>query len=217
MKRGAFLTLEGVEGVGKSTSLNTITTHLAALGKDVWATREPGGTALGEAVRHWILDGDHGSLPADVEALLMFAARKQHLEEVILPKLAAGQWVVCDRFHDATMAYQGGGRGADPKFLQALAEHIQGGLWPDLTLLLDAPVEVGLGRIANRDHDHFERENRDFFERVRQTYLQAAICEPGRIKRVDASRNIDAVAASIRDQLDLFVAEFDPDTPAAEA
>lgn len=208
MARGAFITLEGIEGVGKSTALATIEARLQAASLAVKLSREPGGTALGESIREWVLHGDHGDLSAEVEALLMFAARAQHLREVIAPALALGQWVVCDRFTDATMAYQGGGRGADTKLLESLTSGVQGDLRPDLTLLLDAPVEVGFARIRNREHDHFEREKVDFFTRVRETYLAIAAREPKRVKVIDASGDLEVVQEHIRLVIDRFVADF---------
>lgn len=208
MPRGAFITVEGGEGVGKSTSLAAIESALRAQAVQVRLTREPGGTALGETIRSWILDGDHGRLSAEVEALLMFAARAQHLEQLIRPELERGSWVVCDRFTDATLAYQGGGRGADEAFLGALAQGVQRGLEPDLTLLLDAPVEIGMARIANRAHDHFEREQAAFFERVRQRYLALAAACPERIRIIDASASPEAVAAAIRQELERFTRRF---------
>lgn len=210
MPRGAFITLEGGEGVGKSTSLATIEAVLARHGLAPVLTREPGGTMLGEAVRHWILDGEHGALSAEVETLLMFAARAQHLDQLIRPALAAGRWVVCDRFSDATRAYQGGGRGADSALIDALVQGVQRGTAPDLTLLLDAPVEIGLARIADRPHDHFERETREFFERVRRAYLQIAAAEPERVRLIDASRSPEAVQAAIEQALDAFLQDFSP-------
>lgn len=204
----AFITIEGGEGVGKTTSLAAIEALLTERGIDFDLTREPGGTRLGEAVRSWILDGDHGRLSAEVEALLMFAARAHHLDERIRPALERGTWVVCDRFTDATLAYQGGGRGADPAFLGQLATAVQRELRPDLTLLLDAPVEVGMARIADRPHDHFEREQRDFFERVRATYLELAAREPERYRIIDASAPQDEVIAAIRQELAAFCDRF---------
>jgi len=209
MTRGAFITIEGGEGVGKTTSLAAIETHLRTLCvPDFLMTREPGGTELGETVREWILNGAHGDLSAEVEALLMFAARADHLTRVIRPALANGIWVVCDRFTDATRAYQGAGRGADPGLLDAIAEGVQKGLVPDLTLLLDAPIEIGMARIANRAHDHFEREDRSFFERVRSAYLNLAASEPDRIRVIDASAPQPEVLAAIRGELDAFRARF---------
>lgn len=208
MTRGAFITVEGVEGVGKSTSLAAIERVLHEQGQDPVVTREPGGTVLGERIREWILDGEHGRLSAEVEALLMFAARAEHLDEVIRPALGAGRWVLCDRFTDATFAYQGGGRGARMAFLRSLAGEVHGGIEPDLTLLLDAPVEVGLGRIRDRDHDHFEREDRAFFVRVRDAYLALAREAPRRIKIVDAGLPIEEVEASIVNVVRSFCAAF---------
>ena len=206
--RGAFVTLEGGEGVGKSTNLALVVAHLESRGVEVVATREPGGTPLGETIRAWILDGEHGALSAEVEALLMFAARARHLDTVIRPALAAGKWVVCDRFTDATFAYQGGGRGADIGLLDALETGVQRGLEPDLTLLLDAPLDVGRGRIAERTPDHFEREQAPFFERVRRAYLERAQREPKRIKVIDAAGTLDQVQAAIIRELDILLESF---------
>jgi len=208
MTRAAFITLEGGEGVGKSTSLTVIERFVRARGQDPVVTREPGGTPLGERVREWILEGEHGALSAEVEALLMFAARAEHLEKVIRPALAAGRWVICDRFTDATLAYQGGGRGASERFLRTLADEVQGGLKPDLTLLLDAPVEVGFERIRNRPHDHFEREDGEFFNRVRERYLALAAEAPDRIKVVNAAATVAAVTADIEAALEAFCDRF---------
>lgn len=205
--RGLFVTLEGIEGVGKSTNLAFAANTIRAAGFDVVTTREPGGTPFGEVVRGWILTGDHGSLSADVETLLMFAARSQHLDEVIRPALAAGRCVVCDRFTDATFAYQGGGRGASQTLLDTLRAEIQRGLEPDLTLLLDAPLEVGESRIASRIPDHFEREQRSFFERVRSAYRGLAERYPERIETIDAAQPLAAVQAQIAAALGALVAK----------
>jgi dTMP kinase len=209
MPRGAFVTIEGGEGVGKTSSLEAIESFLASRSIAVRTTREPGGTPLGEAVRAWILEGDHGSLGAEVEALLMFAARAEHLEKLIRPALASGTWIVCDRFTDATLAYQGGGRGADPGFLRTIGERIQAGLEPDLTLLLDAPVGVGMARIAGRPHDHFEREAAPFFERVRRCYLELAAAYPERIRVIDAGAGQADVQAAIERELAAFCERFE--------
>jgi len=205
MTRGAFISLEGVEGVGKSTNVAFTADAVRRSGFDVVTTREPGGTSLGERVREWILNGDHGKLSAEIEALLMFAARARHLDEVIRPALAAGRWVVCDRFTDATIAYQGGGRGASRGLLDALKVEIQKGLEPDLTLLLDAPLEVGASRIGDRKPDHFEREQRPFFERVRAAYLALAVQYPERIKIVDAAMPLPQVQSQIETQVAALV------------
>ena len=205
MIRGAFISLEGVEGVGKSTNVAFTADAVRRLGFDVVTTREPGGTSLGERVREWVLNGDHGKLSAEIEALLMFAARARHLDEVIRPALAAGRWVVCDRFTDATIAYQGGGRGASRGLLDALRAEIQKGLEPDLTLLLDAPLDVGASRIGDRKPDHFEREQRPFFERVRAAYLTLAAQHPERIKIVDAAMPLPQVQSQIEAQVAALV------------
>jgi len=195
--RGAFISLEGIEGVGKSTNVAFAADAVGRAGYEVVTTREPGGTELGERVRDWILNGNHGTLSPEIEVLLMFAARARHLDEVIRPALAAGRWIVCDRFTDATFAYQGGGRGASRSLLEALETEIQKGLRPDLTLLLDAPLEVGTSRIHDRTPDHFEREQRPFFERVRSAYLSLAERYPERMKVVDAALPLAQVQQQI--------------------
>lgn len=203
--RGAFISLEGVEGVGKSTNVAFTADAVRRAGYDVITTREPGGTQLGERVRDWILNGDHGSLSPETEALLMFAARARHLDELIRPALTAGRWVVCDRFTDATVAYQGGGRGASRTLLDALRAEIQKGLEPDLTLLLDAPLEVGASRIGDRKPDHFEREQRPFFERVRAAYLSLAAQHRDRIKIIDAAVPLPQVQSQIEAEVAALV------------
>ena len=197
-----FITLEGIEGVGKSTNLAYLKELIVAAGHEVIVTREPGGTPLGEAIRRWVLDEQHGNISAEIETMLMFAARAQHLDNVIRPALARGAWVLCDRFTDATIAYQGGGRGVAAELLETLKKAVQQDLEPDLTLLFDAPIEVGFGRIANREQDHFEREDREFFERVRATYLSQADRYPDRIKRIDAAGSLDEVRQEIREHLE---------------
>lgn len=208
MTRGAFITVEGVEGVGKSTCLAAIERTLRESGHPVLATREPGGTALGERVRELILDEHDGGLSGQIEALLIFAARARHLQRIIVPALAEGRWVVCDRFTDATYAYQGGGRGVDRNALDAMAQMVQEGLEPDLTLLLDAPVEVGLQRISEREHDRFEKEHISFFNRVRSTYLEIAEQAPERIRTIDANRPVDIVTSDLESVLREFTARF---------
>lgn len=190
---GAFITIEGLEGVGKSTCLDVIQNEISKQGHKVLVTREPGGTQLGEKLREWILSGDPGSLSSKTEVMLMFAARSHHLEKVIRPALGNGHWVICDRFTDATFAYQGGGRGAPREWLESLKKIIHGDLEPDLTLLLDAPAEVGLARIANRDADYFEREDKGFYRRVRDVYLEISIAQPNRVKVINADKSIDEV------------------------
>ncbi len=206
--RGAFITLEGGEGVGKSTNLTFVAETLKAAGRNVLTTREPGGTPFGERIRGWILDGDHGRVvrrsrdAADVRRTST-APRSGHS-----PALESGRWVICDRFTDATFAYQGGGRGADLGLLRSLRAEIQRDLEPDLTLLLDAPLEVGSSRIAARTLDHFEREQRPFFERVRNAYLQLAAENPGRIRIVDAAQPLSIVQTQIAAELDALRARF---------
>jgi dTMP kinase len=198
MEKGLFITLEGGEGAGKSTQLAYVQQCLQRAGKRVLMTREPGGTELGEQIRTLLLDHRQTAMDADTELLLMFAARAQHLAERIRPALAAGEWVLCDRFTDATYAYQGGGRGIDTRRIAALEDWVQGELRPDLTLLLDLPVEVGLSRAGQRgDLDRFEREQQDFFQRVRQAYRDRAAAEPRRYRVIDASLDIAQVQAQI--------------------
>jgi dTMP kinase len=210
--RGLFISLEGVEGVGKSTNVAFTADAARRAGYDVVATREPGGTPLGERVREWILNGEHGSLSPETETLLMFAARARHLDEVIRPALLAGRCVVCDRFTDATFAYQGGGRGASRTLLEALRNEIQKGLEPDLTLLLDAPLDVGARRIGSRKPDHFEREQRPFFERVRAEYLALAARYPQRFKIIDAALPLPRVQSQIEAQVAALVSRLGPAT-----
>lgn len=191
---GRFITLEGGEGVGKSTNLAFIEQWLEAQGVLVVRTREPGGTALGEAIRGLLLDHRQQAMNDDTELLLMFAARAQHLAEVIRPALAQGRWVLCDRFTDATYAYQGGGRGIETARIAALEQWVQGELRPDLTLLLDLPVDTGLARAGQRSEpDRFEREQADFFDRVRQRYLATAAAEPDRVAVIDAAQPLHMV------------------------
>ena len=201
MKRGLFITLEGGEGAGKSTSLAFVREFLEQAGRRVLVTREPGGTPLGEQIRELLLHG-RDSMDVDTELLLMFAARAEHLARVIRPTLAEGACVVCDRFTDATYAYQGGGRGVPEARIRILEDWVQQGLRPDLTLLLDIPVEQGLGRAGQRSApDRFEREKIDFFERVRNRYLAAAASEPQRIRVIDATCDIPQVQAQLRNAL----------------
>lgn len=196
---GLFITLEGGEGVGKSTQLAVIRSYLAAVGKNVLMTREPGGTAFAEAIRDLLLAPRDEAVAEDAELLLMFAARADHLKKCIRPALDAGTWVVCDRFTDATYAYQGGGRGVSKTRIAELENLVQQGLHPDLTLLLDAPVDVGLQRAKARkgEPDRFERENVAFFNRVRDTYLARAAAEPQRFRIIDAARPVEQVRVDI--------------------
>lgn len=198
--RGKFITLEGVDGAGKSTHHAWLVDHLRAQGKRVVATREPGGTPLGETLRGLLLSQ---SMHLETEALLMFAARREHLAQVILPALARGDWVVSDRFTDASFAYQGGGRGLAQARLEALESWVQGGFQPDLTLLFDVSVEVSQMRLAATGNalDRFEQEQGAFFERVRQAYLQRAAQFPQRIVVIDATASIEAIVKTLEQTL----------------
>ncbi len=194
MSRGKFITVEGIEGVGKTTNMEFLRQLITTAGKELLVTREPGGTPLGEVIRGLLLDPEYKGMDPDCELQLMFAARAEHLDKVIKPAIVAGQWVLCDRFTDATYAYQGGGRGLDTKKIAALEQLVQGDLRPDLTLLLDVPVEIGLERAGNRSKpDRFEQEEVEFFERVRQTYLEMARKYDGRYRVVDASQALENV------------------------
>lgn len=198
MKLGRFITLEGGEGVGKSTNLRFIEQLLAERGIEVVVTREPGGTELAENIRHLLLAKHHESITPEAELLLMFAARSQHIQHVILPALQRGCWVLCDRFTDATYAYQGGGRNMDIQTIAWLEQTVQGDLRPDLTLLLDAPLETGMLRVRQRGLlDRFESEQLDFFERVRQAYLRRAGLDRQRYKVIDASLALPEVQEQI--------------------
>lgn len=197
-----FITLEGIEGVGKTSNLEYIRTLLEQAGKQCVVTREPGGTALGEALRTILLDHAEDNMSPDAELLMMFAARAEHLQKVIIPSLAAGKYVLCDRFTEATYAYQGGGRGLDFSKITELENWVQGELRPDLTLVLDAPVGIGRDRAGKRSKpDRIEREKDDFFERVRATYQEMASHYPHRICLVDASQNLEQVQKQIKKQL----------------
>ena len=190
--RGKFLTLEGVDGAGKSTHLDWIAKRLEAAGKKVVVTREPGGTPLGEALRELLLNQ---AMHLETEALLMFAARREHLDKVILPALDAGHWVLSDRFTDASFAYQGGGRGLDLERIEILESWVQQGLQPDLTLVFDLSVDEAKRRrsAATALPDRFEQENLDFFTRVRAVYLARAERYPQRIRLIDASQTIENI------------------------
>jgi len=199
---GRFLTVEGIEGVGKSTQVARLSQSLSARGVAHVVTREPGGTPLAERIRDVVLDNTRGeSLPPTAELLLMFAARAVHLSNHVEPNLRAGRWVLCDRFTDATYAYQGGGRGLPTEHIRQLEVMVLGARRPDLTVLLDAPVEQALQRARQRNAgaavDRFESERAEFFERVRNAYLARAAAEPARIAVVDASQAVDEVAAQI--------------------
>lgn len=197
---GLFITLEGIEGAGKSTVARSVCAWLERHAIRATLTREPGGTPLAERVRQIVLERGEERLSPVTETLLMFAARSIHLENLIRPALARGEWIVCDRFTDATRAYQGGGRGLDAAWIESLAGQVQGGLQPDLTLLLDLPVPLGIERARRRQSgaaDRFEAEAAAFFERVRAAYLELARREPQRIHVIDASVPLEAVERQV--------------------
>ncbi|HTV77383.1 MAG TPA: dTMP kinase [Steroidobacteraceae bacterium] len=202
MSRGRFITLEGIEGAGKSTVARFVLEWLQARGRRAILTREPGGTPLAERVRELVLKPDGEPIPADAEMLLMFAARSLHLANLIRPALARGEWVICDRFTDATRAYQGGGRGLDRTPIESLAQLVHADLQPDLTLLLDLPVATGMARAQARRGraDRFEQEQAAFFERVREAYLQLARTA-ARFRIIDAAQDLPTVQAGVAQAL----------------
>lgn len=203
--QGRFITFEGGEGVGKSTQVRRAAEWLRSRGVEIVLTREPGGTPRAEALRGLLLDRTDEPMPASCELLLMFAARATHLANLIEPAVARGAWVLCDRFTDATYAYQGGGRRLPTADIDALVRIVHPTRQPDLTVLLDAPVELGMARARSRNGsggpDRFEAERVDFFERVRQEYLRLAAREPSRFRIVDASGTLDDVGADVRHAL----------------
>ncbi len=203
MTRGRFITLEGVEGVGKTTNIEFLRELIEQKEIDVLVTREPGGTPLAEDVRQVLLQIRDESMDPITETLLIFAARSQHVANVIEPALSDGRWVLCDRYTDATYAYQGGGRGVPLDALERLAELAQGSLWPDLTIYLDAPVSTALGRIADRQHDRFESENHEFFARVRACYL-AIVEREQRAVLIDATQSLEEVQSRLVEIMNNF-------------
>ncbi len=198
MKEGLFITVEGAEGVGKSTNIDFIRRTLEAKGISVVVTREPGGTPMAEEIREVLLKNREEGVAENAELLLMFAARAQHIESLIKPALAEGKWVLSDRFTDATYAYQGGGRGVDLEKISVLETFVQGAFRPHITFLLDAPVEVGMARAQKRGAlDRFENEQLAFFQSVRSTYLQRANDESERFEVIDASKSLDEVQGQL--------------------
>lgn len=204
MTQARFITLEGIEGAGKTTVADRITQALRRRGLTVHATREPGGTKLAERIRGVVLDRGEEHISATAEMLLMFGARQVHVDNLIRPALARGEWVLCDRFTDATHAYQGGGRGVDRTLIDRVAQAVHGDLMPDCTLLLDVPVRVGLERMQARRGavDRFEVESAQFFDRVRTRYLELAKAAPARIRIVDATKPLDQVCEAAIAALD---------------
>lgn len=210
--RGLFITFEGVEGCGKSTQIERLRLHLEACGQRVLMTREPGGTPIAEAIRDLLLDPSHHAMSPSAELLLYEAARAQHVDERIRPALESGVTVLCDRFADSTTAYQGAGRGLPLNALEYLHLIATGGVWPDLTFVIDLPVEIGLERARARGRaDRMEQEALAFHERVRQGFLELARREPARIRVIDGTQSIDEIAAAIRRAL-----EACPSSPAVD-
>ncbi len=200
MSHGKFITLEGIDGAGKSTHLSFIAERLRAMGRQVVVTREPGGTPLGEMLRDMVLSQ---KMHVETETLIMFASRREHIDKVIVPALEKGIWVLSDRFTDATFAYQGGGRGIAQDRLQALENWVQNGLQPDLTLLFDVPLEISRERLShNMSLDRFEQEKQDFFARVRAAYLDRATAHRQRIRVINSSRSIAEIQAELTPLLD---------------
>jgi len=204
---GCFLTFEGGEGAGKSTNLDYVRDRLEAAGIPLLLSREPGGSALGEQIRALLLTPENKGMSSDAELLLMFAARAEHLHKVIIPALQRGTWVLCDRFTDATYAYQGGGRGIPSERIAVLEDWVQGGFQPDMTILFDLPIDVGMQRAGQRGElDRFEQEDVSFFEAVRASYRERARQHPRRFRVVDASLELDAVRQQLDEILDELLA-----------
>ena len=203
MEPGKFITIEGIEGVGKSTNMAVLVERIEAAGHAVLTTREPGGTPFAEDIRDILMNRGDEPVPEIAELLLMFAARSFNVTNVIRPALEAGTWVVCDRFTDSTRAYQGGGRGISMETINRIADWVHGDTWPDLTFLLDAPVDVGMARAGSRSEpDRFEQEQHEFFERVRASYLELAAAEPDRFVVVDTTRDIEQVKVDVAGVVD---------------
>lgn len=202
--KGLFITLEGIEGAGKSTHISFLENYFTSRGRQVVLTREPGGTDLGEAIRSTLLSNEYkNKISEDTELLLMFASRAQHLSEIIEPALKNDHVVICDRFTDSSFAYQGGGRGIEMNKIERLRNWVQGNRQPDLTLLFDLPVELGLERADKRSQaDRFESEAFDFFQAVRECYLQRAKAEPERFSVIDATKSIEEIQTGISQLLD---------------
>lgn len=203
--QGLFITFEGVEGAGKTTNIEYIAEKIEAAGHEILLTREPGGTELSEAIRELLISKDYPEMHVDTELLLMFAARSEHLNKKIIPAINAGKWVLCDRFTDATFAYQGGGRGISETTISTLENLVQGSLRPDYTFLFDLNAEVGLARARNRgETDRFEQQHIDFFNRVRAKYLAMADSEPQRYRTVNAEYDL----ATVQNQINQLLTEI---------
>ena len=202
-----FITIEGVEGSGKSTNVEFIRTLLESRGIEAAVTREPGGTPLAEQIRRLLLDHHNEQVEHETEVLLMFAARRQNVKHVIEKALESGKWVICDRFTDATLAYQGSGRGISVDVITALAELTHDNLWPDLTIFLDLPVEISMERVRQHSRDRIENESKTFFQRVRNRYLELAKTE-ARYVVINANQPLAVVQADIEQSIAEFIARF---------
>ncbi|WP_122952254.1 dTMP kinase [Bathymodiolus thermophilus thioautotrophic gill symbiont] len=199
MQKGKFITIDGVEGAGKSTQIDFICQYLTDKGINVVLTREPGGTEVGEKIRTLLLSNSTGKMHADTELMLMFAARNEHIQNKIIPTLNQGDWILSDRFTDASYAYQGGGRGLDIARIAQLEQWVLRSFAPDMTLLLDIPVDIGMRRVESRgEKDRIEQESLDFFNRVRNTYIARSEQYPERIKLIDASQNVENISNEIQ-------------------
>lgn len=205
LMKAKFISIEGIEGVGKSTAIELLCQRLQAANLAYVLTREPGGTPLGEQIRTLLLESRDEPMMPLTEALLFYAGREQNITQIIEPALAAGKWVISDRFTDSSLAYQGGGRGVPEEYLQRLTEWVQRDAVPDVTFLLDAPVEVGLARIADRQKDRIEGEQATFFERIRATYLKLAQAEPNRYRIIQADQSLDKVKQDISAVIDSLI------------
>jgi dTMP kinase len=198
MQRGRFITVEGIEGVGKSSNIEVLVEHIETAGYEVITTREPGGTPVAEDIRTLLKERGDEPIPEIAELLMMFAARSLNVNNVIIPALEAGKWVISDRFTDSSRAYQGGGRGIPMAMIDSLADWVHGDVWPDLTILLDSPVDIGMARASRRcATDRIEREKHEFFERVRACYLTLAEREPNRFVVIDTTRSLEEVQADV--------------------
>lgn len=205
-KRGKFISVEGTEGVGKTSNIEVLVSHIQSAGYEIVTTREPGGTPLAEDIRGFVLDRDDEAIPEIAEVLLVFAARALNVNAVIRPALSAGKWVICDRFTDSSRAYQGAGRGLPMNTIDQLAEWVHGDIWPDLTILLDAPVEIARERANNRSSpDRIEQEKREFFDRVRHCYLNLAREEPDRFAVIDTTQSRSDVTKAVVAEVDRII------------
>jgi len=202
LNKGLFITFEGVEGAGKTTNIEFIAEQIEKTGQEIVLTREPGGTKVGEAIREILLSKDLPEMHHDTELMLMFAARAEHVQRVILPALNADKWVLCDRFTDASYAYQGGGRGIDISRIASLENWVQGDLRPDVTFLFDLDADTGMSRVRSRgETDRFEQQHIDFFNKVRQQYLKMAQADPKRYRIVNAQYDLETVQKQITSML----------------